>query len=149
MGVPEADAEELACETLFSVSSHIQTFQHGGRAKLTTWIFEIAKNKAFDFHRQQESEPTEVAFADGVPHSVTAGQCAGRNAHYVSWLREQFADIEESDQQLLLWRADGVPYQQIAGWMGITEGAARTRHSRLQGRLIAAAKAMTMEADSG
>ena len=148
MGVPEADAEELACETLFSVSSRIQSFQHGGRAKLTTWIFEIAKNKAIDFHRNQQLGPTEVAFTDGVPHSAP-GKCAGRNAHYLTWLREQFANVEESDQQLLLWRADGVPYQQIAGWMGITEGAARTRHSRLQARLIAASKAMTMEADNG
>ena len=117
MGIPEADAEELACETLFTVSSRIHTFQHGGRAKLTTWIFEIAKNKAIDFHRKQESQPEEVALADGFPHCASAGACAGRNAPYLSWLREQFAKMEESDRELLLWRAADIPYEQIAGWM--------------------------------
>ena len=52
MNVPEADAEEIASDVLLAVSSHVHTFQHGGRAKLTTWIFEIAKNKATDFHRK-------------------------------------------------------------------------------------------------
>jgi DNA-directed RNA polymerase specialized sigma24 family protein len=144
MGIPEADAEELACETLFTVSSHIHTFQHGGRAKLTTWIFEIAKNKAIDFHRKQESQPEEVALADGFPHCAPAGACAGRNAPYLSWLREQFAKMEDSDRELLLWRAADIPYEQIAGWMGISEGTARTRYSRLRAKLVAAGKTVEM-----
>ncbi len=138
MGVPEADAEELACDVLFTVSSHIQTFQHGGRAKLTTWVFEIAKNRAIDFHRK--SRPEEVAIRDDFPDSGAAGSCAGRNKHLLCWLDEQLQSLEEGDRALLLWRAVEIPYSQIAEWLGITEGAARTRHSRSQAKLVNAAR---------
>jgi len=42
---------------------------------------------------------------------------------------------------LLLWRAKDISYEQIAPWLGISEGAARTRHSRLRAQLVKAAEA--------
>ena len=62
MDVPEADAEEIASDVLFTVTRKIHTFKCGGRAKLTTWIYEIAKNRAIDFHRKTRVE--EVEFDD-------------------------------------------------------------------------------------
>jgi RNA polymerase sigma-70 factor (ECF subfamily) len=141
MNVPEADAEELASDVLYTVSSHVHTFQSGGRAKLTTWIFEIAKNRAIDFHRKPrlDSIPIDDEFPDRVP----SGSDAGRNKHYHSWLKEELAKLGEADRTLLLWRAKEIPYAQIAQWLGISEGTARTRHSRLCAQLASAAEAVT------
>jgi len=67
MNVPEADAEELAIDTLFAASSHISSFQHGGKAKLTTWISRI------DFAWTPEcSNHTEALRALGTISSKTA-----------------------------------------------------------------------------
>ena len=133
MNVPEADAEELASDTLLAVSSHISTFQHGGKAKLTTWIFEIAKNKAIDFHRKPSLDT--VAIDDEFPDFGPAGADAGRNKPYRDWLDQELAKLSEADRTLVLWRAKDIPYEQIGPWLGISEGAARTRHSRLRAQL--------------
>jgi len=139
MNVPEADAEEVASDVLLAVSSHVHTFQHGGRAKLTTWIFEIAKNKAIDFHRKPRLDA--VPIDDKFPDRGPAGPDAGRNKHYLRWLNEELAKLAEADRTLLLWRANEIPYAQIAQWLGIGEGAARTRHSRLLAQLVSAGEA--------
>jgi RNA polymerase sigma factor (sigma-70 family) len=139
MNVPEADAEEVASDVLFAVSSHVHTFQHGGRAKLTTWIFEIAKNRAIDFHRKPHLD--SVTIDEQFPDRGPAGSDAGRNKHFLSWLNEELAKLGEDDQTLLRWRAKEIPYAQIAQWLGIGEGAARTRHSRLLAQLVSAAEA--------
>jgi len=49
MGVPEADAEEIASEVFMKVQKSVGTFRLGPHGRLTTWIFEIAKNLASDF----------------------------------------------------------------------------------------------------
>jgi RNA polymerase sigma factor (sigma-70 family) len=139
MNVPEADAEELASDTLFTVSGHIGKFQHGGKAKLTTWIFEIAKNKAIDFHRKLSLET--VAIADEFPDGGPPGADAGRNKPYRDWLDKELVKMNDQDRTLLLWRAKGFPYAQIGEWLGINEGAARTRHSRLLAQLEKAGNA--------
>lgn len=139
MDVPEADAEELASDVLFAVCSHIHTFQHGGPAKLTTWIFEIAKNRAIDFHRKPRLDA--VTIDDEFPECGAAGSDAGRNKHLLSWLNKELAELGEADRTLLLWRAKEIPYAQIAQWLGISEGTARTRHSRLRAQLVSAAEA--------
>lgn len=133
MNVPEADAEEIANDTLFAVSSKIQKFQVGGKAKLTTWIFEIAKNKAIDFHRKslRDKIALEEEFADCGP----PGTGAGRNKSYHGWLDKELAKLSEEDRMLLVWRAAGFPYEEIAEWIGLTVGAARTRHCRLLAQL--------------
>jgi RNA polymerase sigma factor (sigma-70 family) len=137
MNVPEADAEELASDTLLAVSSHIGAFQHGGKAKLTTWIFQIAKNKAIDFHRKSSLDTD--AIDDEFPDCGPPGPDAGRNKLYREWLDKELGKLSEEDRTLLLWRAKDIPYEQIGQWLGISEGAARTRHSRLRAQLEKAA----------
>jgi len=139
MNVPEADAEELASDVLFAVSSHVNTFLQGGSAKLTTWIFEIAKNRAIDFHRKPRLDA--VTIDDKFPDCGPAGSDAGRNKQFLSWLNGELAKLGEADRALLLWRAKEIAYAQVGPWLGMSEGAARTRHSRLRAQLTSAAKA--------
>lgn len=137
MNVPEADAEELANDTLLAVSSHINEFEQGGKAKLTTWIFKIAKNKAIDFHRKPSLDT--VTIDEEFPDCGPPGADAGRNKPYRDWLDKELATLREEDRTLLLWRAKDIPYKQIGEWLGISEGAARTRHTRLCAQLEKAA----------
>jgi RNA polymerase sigma factor (sigma-70 family) len=137
MGVPEADAEELASDVLFTVGCKIQAFQYGKKAKLTTWIFEIAKNRAIDFHRKSRTSTPEPG--DAIHGGRGAESFAGRNHGMLSWLRDEFKKLSQEDQQLLLWRADEIPYAHAAKWLGVSEGTARTRHNRAMAKLLQAA----------
>jgi RNA polymerase sigma factor (sigma-70 family) len=144
MGVPSPDAEELGSDVLLKVSSKIHTFKHGSQAKLTTWIFEIAKNRAVDFHRKQKLRPEHVALSAGTAKDDGPNRAVGRNKRLSDWLAEQMKEFAETDRQLLLWRASGFPYSQIAMWLGMSEGAARTRHTRLHAKLIEESKSMRL-----
>src|SRR5665213_3514510 len=120
MGVPKQDVEELVQDVLMKVYLRVGTFSNDGRAKLTTWITQIAKRKAIDFHRarsrkfrkfEELTEDIQPVDADGRPAS-----------HQITYL-ERFMDGLEKlpieDQQILSWRDKGFTYTEIAKWLGI------------------------------
>lgn len=124
-----------------AVHDKIGTFRCGGRAKLTTWIYEIAKNRAIDYHRASRSEPEQVEFKEALGSGQREdGAYAGRNQESLKWLRKELAGLTEPDQWLLKWRAAGIPYAQIGEWLGMTEGTARVRHKRAMEKLLKAAR---------
>lgn len=139
--VPEADAEELAIDVLVTVHDKVATFRYGGNAKLTTWIFQIAKNRALDYHRTSARHEAELQADPPDVDIDTHARYAGRNQEQLKWLSEQLNHFSEQDQWLLKWRAEDVPYSQIGEWLGISEGTARVRHKRAMAKLIASAEA--------
>jgi RNA polymerase sigma-70 factor, ECF subfamily len=138
--IPEADAEELASDVLMTVHQKIGTFRHGGRAKLTTWIFEIAKNRAIDYYRASSGKP-EIELPPDMPQQPPHEETlyAGRNRALLEWLLKELDELSEQDQWLLKWRALEIPYLEIAQWLGIGEGTARVRHKRAMEKLLAKA----------
>ncbi len=134
--VPELDAEELAQDVLIKVHSKVRTFHNNGRAKLTTWVFEIANNCAVDFHRA--SRPQQDAFTEADLPVRWHGQFAGRNSAWLTWLQKELEKLSAEDQQILFWRANEITHAEIGGWLGINEGTVRTRHFRAKKRLLAA-----------
>lgn len=125
-----------------TVHGKIGTFRFGGPAKLTTWVFQIAKNRGIDYHRASRAEPEHVEFREqiGAPSQPGDGAYAGRNAELLKWLTRELADLAEPDQWLLKWRAREIPYAQIGEWLGMTEGTSRVRHKRAMEKLLKAAK---------
>jgi RNA polymerase sigma-70 factor (ECF subfamily) len=138
MGVPEADAEELALDVLLTVHGSVGTFRRG-KAKLTTWIFQIAKNRAIDFHRRFDSGLEELTKT--LPDSRNRQyEYAGRNQELMDWLQKELQELSPEDRELLLWRAQDISYAEIARWHRITEGAARVRHIRAMEKISIKAK---------
>jgi RNA polymerase sigma factor (sigma-70 family) len=136
MRVPELDAEECAQDVLFKVHLKVATFKNDGRSKLTTWIFEIAKNCAIDFIRLTRKKRQEIKGTD-VPLKWH-GQFAGRNTAWLAWLGEELQKFSAEDQQILLLRAQDIPYAEIGVRLGINEGTVRVRHLRAKRRLLVA-----------
>jgi RNA polymerase sigma-70 factor (ECF subfamily) len=143
MDVPEPDAEEIAQDTFLKVHSSVRGYHNDGRAKLTTWIFEIARNRAIDFHRVCRPEQEELADDLQIPAD---GEVAGRNKSYLAWLRVELPKLSSQDRNILLWRAKDFSYAEIGSWLGIKEGTARVRHHRALEKLGVAAQ--TMESNS-
>jgi RNA polymerase sigma factor (sigma-70 family) len=135
MNVPETTAEELAVDVLMTVHEKLKNFQFNSRAKLTTWIFEIAKNRAIDFHRGRKPVLQELnAVATAAQQPVDDVPSIRGNAQ-MRWLRTQLSQLSDLDQQILKWRALDFPFGQIAKWLDISEGTARVRHKRALDKL--------------
>ena len=137
----------MALDVLMTVHEKIGKFRHGGQAKLTTWIFTIAKNRAIDYHRVSRPEHLELTEEMSNPQGASKGAYAGRNQNKVNWLLKELKGLPDEDQLLLKWRALEIPYAQISEWLGIAEGTARVRHNRAMEKLLG--KAAEMNAEKG
>ncbi|MGA8041180.1 MAG: sigma-70 family RNA polymerase sigma factor [Terracidiphilus sp.] len=134
MGIREPDAEEIVQDTLLKVHSSVQRFKRTGRARFTTWVVEIARNLAIDFHRaDRPSEPFEE---ENFVREAQRRELPSQDRLLLHWLRDELAQFPAEDQQILLWRAHDRSYKEIGTWLGIKEGTARVRHKRLKDRII-------------
>ena len=131
--VPEFDAEELAQDVLMKVHSRVSAFQNDGRAKFTTWVFQIAMNCATDFHR--EVRPKQQEFTENDLPDRWHGQYAGRNAALLAELMEGLRKLSAEDQQILLWRAQDFTNADIGRWLGIKPDTIRVRYCRAKKKL--------------
>jgi RNA polymerase sigma factor (sigma-70 family) len=129
LNVPELDAEECASDALYSAYKKISSFRPGN-AKLTTWIFKIAKNRAIDFHRQCRVHSVSLEEIGEIVRPPEKTECAGLNKALLDELRVKLEALPQQDRDILLWRADDCSYADIAGWLGIKEPTARVRHLR-------------------
>jgi len=147
MNVPDATAEEVAADVLMTVHGKLDTFRFGGRAKLTTWIFEIAKNRAIDYHRSQrhEFEGLDASLPSTEQHAE-AEHCTRADSQMV-WIRTQLAQLSEQDQQILKWRALDFPFGQIAKWVDMSEGTVRVCHKRALDKLKQRAKVVATQGE--
>lgn len=140
MHVIEADAEELASDVFMKVQTSIGTFTPGPQGRLTTWIFQIAKNRAIDYHRASKRAAEELqAFVEEVSRH-SGKPFAGRNEGAVQWLQSRLSAMDENERNILLWRAHDFSYTDISNWLGITEENARVRHKRALDKLKAEAQ---------
>jgi RNA polymerase sigma-70 factor, ECF subfamily len=147
IGIPESDVGDVYVDVLMKVHENIGTFEHGKGAKLTTWIFGIARNTAIDHHRaSKKNKASEQLDEATVQHSKGGdGALAGRNTELLKWLEEELLKLPEQDQLLLKWRATGFSYAQIGEWLKLKEGTARVRYQRAMEKLLTAAKSVKSE----
>lgn len=137
MRIPEADAEEIVQDTLLKVHSSVHRFKRTKRAKFTTWVVEIAKNLAIDFHRAERFiEPFDEK---DLVYEAPRRELGSQDRFLLHWLKDELAQFPSEDQQILHWRAHDRSYEEISGWLGIKEGTARVRHKRAKDRMIDAA----------
>ncbi len=137
MGIPGPDAEEIVQDTLLNVHSSSQKFERTKRARFTTWVFEIAKNRAIDFHRAERF--TELFEQEKYVDEAPRREHGSQERFLLRWLRDELAQYPPEDQQILLWRAHDHSYEEIASWLGIKVGTARVRYKRAKDRIIDAA----------
>jgi len=99
------DAEEIALDVMKSVANSISRFIPG-KAKLTTWIVEITKNKVKDFLRRRKLKIKRDALAD--PRFIDSSEdTAGQEALNRETIRTSnpISGIEDTDKpdETLIW----------------------------------------------
>lgn len=144
--IDEADAEEIAADTLVKVHKALPRFDFNGGAKLSTWIFKIAINGARDFLRQQKAakgKPDLVELDTGPGTRIVDRSAAatwGTDGHRsdgtgeVAAMLRAFESLTPEDQDILRQK-QCMSYRHIAEIEGCSEGTLRVRHARALKRL--------------
>jgi RNA polymerase sigma factor (sigma-70 family) len=138
------DSEQIAADAMFKVHKSIQRFNPKGKAKLTTWIIEIAKNTAIDHIRQQTAQAKkllievksmdsenlsdnryEPRYDDGSEEEVTPRNLKTRKA---------FESLSENDQDLIRMK-EVMSYEDISQTLEAEVSTLRVRYKRALDRL--------------
>jgi RNA polymerase sigma-70 factor (ECF subfamily) len=112
-------AEEAAQETMIAVWKSAGRFE--GRSKVSTWIFGIARNKAFDLVRREKrgdrTPDLSLVSPDPAPALLRERQVAGA-----------MAELPEPQREVVfLTFYEGLSYGEIAGILKIPEGTVKSR----------------------
>jgi RNA polymerase sigma-70 factor, ECF subfamily len=128
------DVEDVLQEAFFRAFRHIERFQ--GAASFRTWVMAIAGNALTDLRRRRGRRPVlslddrEVADASADPHAALVERdLEARIAHEVTLLPPMQRDV------FLLRAQQGLSYDEIAGALDTSEGAARVHYHHAVKRL--------------
>jgi RNA polymerase sigma-70 factor, ECF subfamily len=123
------ESDDLLQEILLQIWRALPGF--AGRSSLGTWCYRIAINTAISWKRKASRKRLERASSDLDRHagSVDAG------ANEAGLLKRFLATLGEVDQVILLMHLENVEHSEIGAALGVTDGALRTRMSRLRQKL--------------
>ena len=125
------ESDDLLQEILLQIWRSLPGFED--RASVGTWCYRIAINTAISLKRKAVRKQVERASSslDQLPATNDAG------ANEASLLKRFLATLGDVDQAVLVMHLDNVDHSEIAAALGVSEGAIRTRMSRLRQKLSA------------
>ena len=104
------------------------------RSSIGTWCYRIAINTAITWKRKSNRKRVEWASSELDQHPASGG----KDSNSESGLLQRFlATLNDVDQAVLLMHLENVDHAEIAKALGVTDGAIRTRMSRLRRKLAA------------
>ncbi len=132
-GAPEGELEDLAQEALIRAFRSLDRFRGG--ATFRTWLLTIGGNLLKDRRRQWRRRQI-IALSPDVadPSADPGGRLDARLA--AGRLQEGIGRLARLQREVFLLRAQqGLPYEEIAAALEITEGAARVHYHHAVKRL--------------
>jgi RNA polymerase sigma-70 factor, ECF subfamily len=134
------DADEAAQDVFFTVWRSLGRFR--GDAAFSTWLYRIATNRCLKTLRQRP-QPTaplvEQKSSLGLPEGEFEGKQTGELVG-----RAVAALTPQQRTVLLLREVEGLPYEQIAGVLGVSVAAVKSRLNRAR---VEIAMAMEVQDD--
>lgn len=138
LGSP-ADAEEAVQETFIRLARHAEGFR--GDAKLSTWLYRVARNVCTDHVRYDARRPS-TPVADILEHLDAPDDHDPIESHAgLATVGQALRQLDAVSRQLLLLVAvDGLSYAEAAQITDLAVGTVKSRVSRARqqlGRLLA------------
>jgi RNA polymerase sigma-70 factor (ECF subfamily) len=130
-------AEDLVQEVFVRMLKYRHTFR--AESEFVPWMFTLARNAATDLYRARPKELPESPDAPepqaDLPHPIAALERSEQEAK----LRRALGLLSAANRELLLMaRFSELKYEQIAGILGVSEGAVKVRVHRAMKELKAA-----------
>ena len=126
-------AEEIAADAFSKLAGRPLLLQD--RDDCTPWVYRVATNAGLDAirsnsrRRRREEESQAAVLRSGAPSDALNEMLrAERRAH----VRQVLAALKPRDAQLLLLRASGLPYRELAETLGIQPGSVGTLLARAE-----------------
>jgi RNA polymerase sigma factor (sigma-70 family) len=130
-------AEDLLQETLLRLHRHAGAFQGLGSGR--GWLYAVASNLASSalssgMSRARRAAAGGAAGLETVPNGKPGPESHADREETAEAIRKAVAELPERQQEVFLLRAyQELPFDEIAGSLGITAGAARaTMHKALE-----------------
>ncbi|HEY2093634.1 MAG TPA: sigma-70 family RNA polymerase sigma factor [Thermoanaerobaculia bacterium] len=126
----EAMADEITCDTF------VRAWMATERIHLPTvksYLFAIARNLYRDVQRR---EARHAQLDNDMPDTRVSAQERMERSEEANAVLAALQQLPEMDRAVLLMRADGMPYEQIAETLGIPADGARVRVHRARMRLM-------------
>jgi len=136
-----ATAEDIVSDVFLDLWRHAASFE--GRARLSTWLLAIARNKAVSAMRGRIDQPLEDAMAEAIPDRAFTAEETLDAAQRSAVLRQCLAQLSPAHREII----DLVYYheksvEEVATIVGVPAGTVKTRmfyaRRRLAERLRAA-----------
>lgn len=131
------DAGEVAQESLISMARSIHDFR--GDSSVSSWLYTIARRFCIKKRRRSKFAPLLEESLDA-PGSDTARQLADArpspeqaaiNGEFVSMLAHAIDALDPAQREVLILRdVEGLPAQEVAGILGISVDAVKSRLHR-------------------
>ncbi len=130
---PDA-AEDLTQQTFLNVWRYLCGWNHPEPDSWKAWIFHAARNVRNDFLRARLARPDPVPYDDALDPDAD-----GPSADLVEQIavRTAFRRLRPEDQDLLLYRANGLNSKEIGSILGRSASAVRSRMQQARDRFRA------------
>lgn len=134
----QEDARELTQETFLSAFQAIARWRPD--ARLSTWLFHIARNQALDrLRRAQRVEfvMLDEAQIEHIPAATPTPEAALQARQRIEALEGALARLSVEHREILLLRdIEEMPYEDIAEVLGISLGTVKSRIARARAGLL-------------
>lgn len=147
----EDAAREVLQETLLAAFKHIHSFR--GEARLSTWLYQLARSFCLRSRRTRVGEPTETVELDSAEaravESGTHAPDAVAHARELSGaLQAAMLALPEAQREVLVLRdVEGLSAEEAARVVGVEVGALKSRLHRARMALRAHLAALLGDAD--
>jgi RNA polymerase sigma factor (sigma-70 family) len=143
MGLPQWRAEEVLQQTMLQVWLALGSGTHVRDPK--AWLYRIAHNGAVNAMRRTSEDPARLTEAIG-DRAVVAEEASRR---WPTAMREALDEVlalpQMQREAVLLTAIDGQTHREVAGTLGISDGAVRGLLYRARATLRSAAAATSVE----
>ena len=131
-----ADAEDLTSQTFITALENLPKLRDP--LKFTSWVFTIARNKAFDFFRKSQRRPTADYDEELDQVKVVGGELSQTDRDRLRELESHISSLSLREQEYLRLRivAD-LPFAEIASILNEPETRIKKKYYRLLERLQA------------
>jgi len=130
------DQEDLFQEIAIQAWHSVPAFRMD--AAVTTWLYRIALNTAFNWVRKERKHNEVKESLDGVEHILQENKIAMDER--LVWLYEEISRLDEVDRSITLLLMEGFSYKEMADIIGITESNVGVKINRIKKHLIAKSK---------
>lgn len=125
--------KDLEQEILIQLWKSLPRFD--GRAKMSTWIYRVALNTAFLFHRNESKHKENKVSIDKSVFSVADTGEASELEERIAKLYRFIDTLDALDKALMLLYLEDRKYREIAEILGITETNVGTKINRIKSKL--------------